>query len=370
MRVVVTGAAGMIGANLVHGLNAIGIDDVIAVDDLTDGPKYRNLLGAPDQRLLRPARLLRALRAPASSAASMPCSTKAPAPTPWSTTAASCSRPTTAARRTCSTPARRRARGCSTRRRPRPTAAAPRSARSPSSSGRSTSTATRSCCSTTSCAACCPRPRHAGRGLSLLQRLRPARAAQGRAWPRSRSTISTSFASTARSSSSATTAATRPGEQSRDFVFVDDVVAVNLWFLAAPAVERHLQPRHRPRPAVQRRRRGASSTPARALAASRRCRCTSWSPQGSIEYIDFPAGAGRQVPVLHPGRPDAAARHRLRPRLRRRGDRRRSLRGVAFEGGLISARGRGARRVSTRTPRAPRPGAAPARQRSSAASVG
>jgi len=36
----------MIGSNLVQGLNAIGIDDVIAVDDLTDGPKYRNLLGA------------------------------------------------------------------------------------------------------------------------------------------------------------------------------------------------------------------------------------------------------------------------------------------------------------------------------------
>jgi len=46
MKVVVTGAAGMIGSNLVHGLNAIGIDDVIAVDDMTDGPKYRNLLGA------------------------------------------------------------------------------------------------------------------------------------------------------------------------------------------------------------------------------------------------------------------------------------------------------------------------------------
>jgi ADP-L-glycero-D-manno-heptose 6-epimerase len=46
MKVVVTGAAGMIGSNLVHGLNAIGIDDIIAVDDLTDGPKYRNLLGA------------------------------------------------------------------------------------------------------------------------------------------------------------------------------------------------------------------------------------------------------------------------------------------------------------------------------------
>ncbi len=46
MRVVVTGAAGMIGANLVRGLNAIGIDDVVAVDDLTDGAKYVNLAGA------------------------------------------------------------------------------------------------------------------------------------------------------------------------------------------------------------------------------------------------------------------------------------------------------------------------------------
>ena len=37
MRVVVTGAAGMIGANLLHGLNAVGIDDILVVDDLTDG---------------------------------------------------------------------------------------------------------------------------------------------------------------------------------------------------------------------------------------------------------------------------------------------------------------------------------------------
>ncbi len=46
MKVIVTGAAGMIGSNLVHGLNAAGIDDVIAVDDLTDGAKYCNLLDA------------------------------------------------------------------------------------------------------------------------------------------------------------------------------------------------------------------------------------------------------------------------------------------------------------------------------------
>ncbi len=46
MKAVVTGAAGMIGSNLVHGLNARGIDEVIAVDDLSDGSKYRNLAGA------------------------------------------------------------------------------------------------------------------------------------------------------------------------------------------------------------------------------------------------------------------------------------------------------------------------------------
>jgi len=42
-RVVVTGAAGFIGSNLVRGLNQRGIDDIIAVDDLTQGDKFRNL---------------------------------------------------------------------------------------------------------------------------------------------------------------------------------------------------------------------------------------------------------------------------------------------------------------------------------------
>ena len=43
MKIVVTGAAGFIGSNLVKGLNARGIDNIIAVDDLTQGDKFRNL---------------------------------------------------------------------------------------------------------------------------------------------------------------------------------------------------------------------------------------------------------------------------------------------------------------------------------------
>ena len=43
-RVVVTGAAGFIGSNIILGLNARGITDIIAVDDLTQGDKYRNLV--------------------------------------------------------------------------------------------------------------------------------------------------------------------------------------------------------------------------------------------------------------------------------------------------------------------------------------
>ena len=42
-RIVVTGAAGFIGSNIVKGLNARGITDIIAVDDMTQGDKFLNL---------------------------------------------------------------------------------------------------------------------------------------------------------------------------------------------------------------------------------------------------------------------------------------------------------------------------------------
>ena len=41
--IVVTGAAGFIGSNLILGLNARGRTDILAVDELTDGTKFRNL---------------------------------------------------------------------------------------------------------------------------------------------------------------------------------------------------------------------------------------------------------------------------------------------------------------------------------------
>jgi len=43
MKIVVTGAAGFIGSNIIKGLNARCIDNIIAVDDLTQGDQFRNL---------------------------------------------------------------------------------------------------------------------------------------------------------------------------------------------------------------------------------------------------------------------------------------------------------------------------------------
>jgi ADP-L-glycero-D-manno-heptose 6-epimerase len=44
--IIVTGAAGFVGSNIVRGLNRRGITNILAVDDLTDGDKFVNLVGA------------------------------------------------------------------------------------------------------------------------------------------------------------------------------------------------------------------------------------------------------------------------------------------------------------------------------------
>ena len=42
--IIVTGGAGFVGSNLVRGLNRAGHEDILVVDDLTDGRKYNNLV--------------------------------------------------------------------------------------------------------------------------------------------------------------------------------------------------------------------------------------------------------------------------------------------------------------------------------------
>ncbi|MBX4133025.1 ADP-glyceromanno-heptose 6-epimerase [Frischella sp. Ac48] len=42
--IVVTGGAGFIGSNIIKGLNALGRTDILVVDDLTDGTKFVNLV--------------------------------------------------------------------------------------------------------------------------------------------------------------------------------------------------------------------------------------------------------------------------------------------------------------------------------------
>lgn len=44
--IIVTGGAGFIGSNLVHALNARGESDILVVDDLTDGRKFSNIAAA------------------------------------------------------------------------------------------------------------------------------------------------------------------------------------------------------------------------------------------------------------------------------------------------------------------------------------
>ena len=42
--IIVTGGAGFIGSNIVQGLNAKGIDNILVVDDLGDGTKFKNIV--------------------------------------------------------------------------------------------------------------------------------------------------------------------------------------------------------------------------------------------------------------------------------------------------------------------------------------
>lgn len=87
MSIIVTGAAGFIGSNLLQALNRRGETDIIAVDDLTDGEQFRNLADADIADYL--TRTTSSSVTPAAtSARSARCSTRVPAPAPWKAMAA------------------------------------------------------------------------------------------------------------------------------------------------------------------------------------------------------------------------------------------------------------------------------------------
>ena len=82
MSIIVTGAAGFIGANNVLALNRRGITDVIAVDNLSRAEKFKNLVECQISVTLSNWFAL------AKLPNRKPSSTKEPAPTRWKQTAA------------------------------------------------------------------------------------------------------------------------------------------------------------------------------------------------------------------------------------------------------------------------------------------
>ena len=104
--IVVTGGAGFIGANLVKALNARGHDDVLVVDDLTDGTQFVNLADCTLGDYLDKDDFLARVKAelrgePAGLPPIEAISTRAPARTPPSGTASSCSTTTSSIPRCC-----------------------------------------------------------------------------------------------------------------------------------------------------------------------------------------------------------------------------------------------------------------------------
>jgi len=59
--IVITGAAGFVGSNLIKALNDRGETDIIAVDNLTNGDKFRNMVDCQITNYLDKEEFLRKL---------------------------------------------------------------------------------------------------------------------------------------------------------------------------------------------------------------------------------------------------------------------------------------------------------------------
>lgn len=62
MTIIVTGAAGFIGSNIVKALNEMGIYDIVAVDNLKNGDKFRNLADCEIRHYLDKHEFIRQIR--------------------------------------------------------------------------------------------------------------------------------------------------------------------------------------------------------------------------------------------------------------------------------------------------------------------
>ena len=329
MRVVVTGAAGMIGSNLVHGLNAIGIDDVIARRRPDRRPQVPQPARRPTQRLLRPARLLRPLRA--RRARPIDCGV----PRGRLLRHDGARRPVHARPQLplLEGPARRlpgaghapalRLLGGHLRRQRR----VPRGARVRAAAQRLrlVEAAVRQ-----RRAARAAGSEDAGRRLSLLQRLRAARAAQGPDGVGGLPPVQRSGRQTGRVKLFGEYGGYGPGEQrarlrlrratwSRSTSGSSSIPRRAASSTSAPAGRSRSTTSPSP-----------SSTPAaRAARRDRRCRSTALVAHGVIEYIDFPQALVGKYQCFTEADLGAAARRRLRACLRRRRDRRRGVRRLA-----------------------------------------
>ena len=84
------------------------------------------------------------------------------------------------------------------------------------------------------------------------------------------------------------------GEQRRDFVYVDDAVAVNLWFLEQPRRVGHLQLRHRPRADLQR----VAAAVINAVRGTQAHAARHASPRALIEYVPFPRSSSASTRAI------------------------------------------------------------------------
>ena len=289
MYIVVTGAAGFIGSNLVKALNARGESQIIAVDNLQHADKFRNLVDCEiaeyfDQDEF-PPRLADGDFDDDIAAVLHQGACSDTMETDGRYMLANNYRYSMVA--AAALPGQRRSRS-STRRRRRCTAPAAVFARSPRPRRRSTSMAIRSSCSTSTCGAPLPERTAQIAGFRYFNVYGPREAHKGRM-----ASVVWHFFNQYRANGKVQlfegSGGYAAGEQRRDFISVDDVVKVNLDFLDHPQ-----------RSGIFNVGTGSAATfNAVAAATINACRAADGAPAlsfdelhrtGAIEYIGFPPG--------------------------------------------------------------------------------